>query len=75
MHRDWPNREGRETPPTLSKYREVTPEITLGWKLKARWKTVTFSATERELAVRDIGFRAEQPLNSVAYKKRCCLRS
>ena len=30
MHRDWPNREGRETPPALSKYRgEITPEITL----------------------------------------------
>ena len=33
------------------------------------WKTVTFDTTERELAVRDIGFRAEQPLNSVAYKE------
>ena len=69
MHRDWPSREGRETPPTLSKYRDITPEITLEWKLKARWKTVTFDTTERELAVRDIGFRAEQPLNSVAYKE------
>ena len=69
MHRDWPRREGRETPPTLSKYRDITPEITLEWKLKARWKTVTFDTTERELAVRDIGFRAEQPLNSVAYKE------
>ena len=69
MHRDWPNREGRETPPTLSKYRDITPEFTLEWKLKARWKTVTFDTTERELAVRDIGFRAEQPLNSAAYKE------
>ena len=69
MHRDWPNREGRETAPTLPKYRDITPEITLEWKLKARWKTVTFDTTERELAVRDIGFRAEQPLNSVAYKE------
>ena len=55
MHRDWPNREGCETPPTFSKYREITPEITLEWKLKERWKTVTFNTTtERELAVRDI---------------------
>ena len=69
MYRDWPNREGRETAPTLSKYRDIAPEITLEWKLKARWKTVTFDTTERELAVRDIGFRAEQPLNSVAYKE------
>ena len=69
MHRDWPNRERRETPPTLPKYREITPEITLEWKLKARWKTATFNTTERELAVRDIGFRAEEPLNSVAYKE------
>ena len=69
MHRDWPNREGRETPPTLSEYREITPEITLEWKLKARWKTVTLNTTERELAVRGIGFRAGQPLNSVAYKE------
>ena len=69
MHRDWPNCEGRETPPALSKYRDITPEFTLEWKLKARWKTVTFDTTERELAVRDIGFRAEQPLNSVAYKE------
>ena len=69
MHRDWPTREGRETPPGISKYRAITPEITLEWKRKARWKAVTFHATERELAVRDIGFRAEQPLNSVAYKE------
>ena len=69
MHRDWPTREGRETPPTLPKCREITPEITLEWKLKARWKTVTFGAPERELAVRDIGFRAEQPLNSATYKE------
>jgi hypothetical protein len=69
MYRDWPNREGRETAPTLPKYRDITPEITLEWKLKARWKTVTFDTTERELAVRDIGFRAEQPLSSVAYKE------
>ena len=41
----------------------------LEWKLKARWKVVTFNATERELAVREIGFRAEQPLNSTAYKE------
>ena len=68
MHRDWPSREGRETTPTLSKYRDITPEITLEWKLKARWKTITFDTTERELAVRSIGFRAEQPLNSAAYK-------
>ena len=68
MHRDWPSREGRETTPTLSKYRDITPEITLEWKLKARWKTFTFDTTERELAVRSIGFRAEQPLNSAAYK-------
>ena len=68
MYREWPLPEGRETPPTLPKYRAITPEITLEWKLKARWKAVTFNATERELAVRDIGFRAEQPLNSVAYK-------
>ena len=27
MHRDWPKREGRETPPTLSKYRDITPEM------------------------------------------------
>ena len=69
MHREWPTREGRATPPALSKYRENTPEITLERKLKARWKAVAFNATERELAVRDIGFRAEQPLNSVAYKE------
>ena len=70
MHRDWPNREGRATPPTLPKYRELTPEITLEWKLKARWwKAVTFTTTERELAVRGIRFRAEQPLNSAAYKE------
>ena len=69
MHRDWPEREGRDTPPTLSKYRDITPEVTLEWKLKARWKTITFDTTERELAVRDIGFRAEQPQNSVAYKE------
>ena len=42
---------------------------TLEWKLKARWKTVTFGAPERELAVRDIAFRAEQPMNSAAYKE------
>ena len=41
MHRDWPICEGRETAPTLPKYREITPEITLESKLKARWKTVT----------------------------------
>ena len=29
MHRDWPTREGRETASTLSKYREITPEIAL----------------------------------------------
>ena len=29
MHRDWPSREGRETPPTLTKYRDITPEFTL----------------------------------------------
>ena len=29
MHRGWPTREGRETAPTLSKYREITPEIAL----------------------------------------------
>ena len=69
MHRDWPVLEGREVTPTLSKYREITPEITLEWKLKARWKTVTFDAPERELAVRNIGFRAEQPMNSAAYKE------
>ena len=73
MHRDWPNREGRETPPTLSKYRDITPEFALEWKLKARWKTVTFGTTERELAMRDIGFRAEQPLDSVAYKEAVLL--
>ena len=56
-------------PPTLPKYRDITPEFTLEWKLKARWKTVAFDTTERELAVRDIGFRAEQPMNSVAYKE------
>ena len=69
MHRGWPTREGRETPSTFPKYREITPEITLEWKLKARWKTVTFDVPERALAVRGIGFRAEQPLNSVAYKE------
>ena len=69
MHRGWPTREGRETAPTLSKYREITPEITLEWKLKSRWKTVTFDAPERELTVLDIGFQAEQPLNSAAYKE------
>ena len=69
MYRDWPNREGRETPRTLSKYRDITLEFTLEWKLKVRWKTVTFDTTDRELAVRDIGFRAEQPQNSVAYKE------
>jgi len=69
MYRDWPEREGRDTPPTLSKYRDITPEITLEWKLKARWKTVTFDTTDRELAVRVIGFRAEQPQNSVAYNE------
>ena len=74
MHRDWPVREGREVTPTPSKYREITPESTLEWKPKARWKTITFDAPERELAVRDIGFRAEQPMNSAAYKERRCCR-
>ena len=60
MHRDWPNREGRETPQTLPKYREITPEITLEWKLKARWNTVAFDTTERELAVRDRGRCAQR---------------
>ena len=43
MYREWPLPEGRETPPTLPKYRAITPEITLEWKLRAWWKAFAFN--------------------------------
>jgi hypothetical protein len=48
MHRDWPKREYRHTTPTNSQYRVANPEVFLEWKLKARWKTVTFDLRQRQ---------------------------
>ena len=47
MHRDWATREGRETPPMLSKYRVIHPEITLEWKLKVRFSYMSRPSRRR----------------------------
>ena len=48
-------------PPCDSKYRVVEQEATSDWTCAPRWKTVTYTLTEGEMACERITFRAENP--------------
>lgn len=68
MQRDWPPREYRDITPTDSQYRVTDVQTTTEWKLKSRWKSLTFGQREYRYLVWNILMRMEQPRGSAALK-------